>query len=55
VEIRRGGKTHLVEQYGKEDLENQQYNPEDQASIRSGAFNKRGGILESENDQAEDQ
>jgi hypothetical protein len=49
------GKTHLVEQYGEENLENQQHDPGDQASICSGALHKWGGILKGEYDEAENE
>jgi len=51
----RDGKTHLVEQYCEENLENQQHNPCNQASICGSALHKWRGILQRENDETEDE
>lgn len=49
------GTTHLVEQYGEENLENQQYDPDNHASICRRALHKRGGIFQGENDESEEE
>ena len=53
LQRKRDERTHLVEQHGKENLENQQYNPCNQASICGSALHKWRRVLERENDETE--